>query len=662
MPTATERLLGRTYRPPGYDPGDRPGYSPARSTRKRAVAADDVDIKVAEAPKPPPPAGASAWDAAKVASVVDACCEQCSIAACSELFLKHGVDGEVLESLLNAPAAELKLLGEGPGAACQAAATIAGYGARCKLHTRLKAYVEDHKKSLKAVEDARAALQLDADGREQLSRLAGAEPAYELLDPSLRISRPVKSDKTRQVVVPVYLTLMIKKLVASRSEADEDGISLVGTLIQRPLLYDLAKLPRCSGKTATPYFATRVNEGETSVEGCFDERKVASTSQSIHGGVWRATSTTFAANLPMKLYSVFSAHPFHIMATEVMIELTSFTSTTGHELRPSILCHVKDFRNLVRVRDYDSPSKMDEMKKWEIMNSSPTVEYEADGDGVDGKKPFYTPKLRVTFYLYRDARQPFLETIAPIIFALFANALNVVFSKQFEEFLANVVAIGFTLVLMVPRLSQNESFLATFQVNHIYVALIFLSLVVSAASIPLSRKFGIKLIYIKGAAIGLSVLSLFIPFMNLCIYRRLRRVLSASPHTRVANPTTFNGKEGLVDEPGLPKRKAKVKPSDVGNKKGSDVPYGDLRQFFSQPGKLEKGRKPSLRCDPRCIHESIRDYLNVYEAKRAKPWTQKGKRFICGFTKEFMMNTAEKGTRWITCGGRRARDKAIRDA
>ena len=40
----------------------------------------------------------------------------------------------------------------------------------------------------------------------------------------------------------------------------------------------------------------------------------------------------------------------------------------------------------------------------------------------------------MTFYLYRDARQPFLETIAPIIFALFANALNVVFSSQFEEF------------------------------------------------------------------------------------------------------------------------------------------------------------------------------------------------------------------------------------
>ena len=43
----------------------------------------------------------------------------------------------------------------------------------------------------------------------------------------------------------------------------------------------------------------------------------------------------------------------------------------------------------------------------------------ADGDGVPGTKPFYTPKVKVTFYLYRDATQPFLETLMPILFAIF---------------------------------------------------------------------------------------------------------------------------------------------------------------------------------------------------------------------------------------------------
>ena len=108
-----------------------------------------------------------------------------------------------------------------------------------------------------------------------------------------------------------------------------------------------------------------------------------------------------------------------------------------------------------------------------------------------------------------------------------------------------------------------------------------------------------------------------------------------------------------MDEPGLPKRKAKVKPSDVGNKKGPTCPMLICASSSRNLVKWRRGRKPTLRCDPRCIHESIRDYLNVYEAKRAKPWTQKGKRFICGFTKEFMMNTAEKGTPTDVGGGGR---------
>ena len=67
----------------------------------------------------------------------------------------------------------------------------------------------------------------------------------------------------------MYLTLMIKKLVASRSEADEDGISLVGTLIQRPLLYDLASLPRCSGQNSDALLRDESERGRDVRRGVF---------------------------------------------------------------------------------------------------------------------------------------------------------------------------------------------------------------------------------------------------------------------------------------------------------------------------------------------------------------------------------------------------------
>ena len=85
-----------------------------------------------------------------------------------------------------------------------------------------------------------------------------------------------------------------------------------------------------------------------------------------------------------------------------MVELP-FTSESRPRAKTIDPCHVKDFRNLTS-QGLRLPSKMDEMKKWEIMNSSPTVEYEADGDGIEGKKPFL--RLRVTFYLYEMPDSP----------------------------------------------------------------------------------------------------------------------------------------------------------------------------------------------------------------------------------------------------------------
>ena len=221
MPTP----LSRTARPPGYrDPGDRRGHSPARGSRAGStrapppLAVETIDVAL-EDKQEPPQEDARAWDVQDVAAIVDECCEQAGLGACSELFLKHKVDGEVLHELLAAPAAELRFLGEGPGAACQATKTIAEYGARCKLHARLRKYVAQYTLRTQATKDAHAATKLEPDGRALLARLAGASPAYDLLDPTLCVGTSTKQAGAKQVVVPVHLTLMIKKLVADRQRA-----------------------------------------------------------------------------------------------------------------------------------------------------------------------------------------------------------------------------------------------------------------------------------------------------------------------------------------------------------------------------------------------------------------------------------------------------------
>ena len=97
-----------------------------------------------------------------------------------------------------------------------------------------------------------------------------------------------------------------------------------------------------------------------------------------------------------------------------------------------------------------------------------------------------------------------------------------------------------------------------------------------------------------------------------------------------------------MDEPGLDARLRSNRATWATRR--ADVPYADLRQFFSQPGKVEKGTKPApirRKMHPR-VHPRL---LECHEAKRAKPWTQKGKRFICGFTQGLPITLPRRGMR-----------------
>ena len=338
------------------------------------------------------------------------------------------------------------------------------------------------------------------------------------------------------------------------------------------------------------------------------------------------------------------------MAAEVLVELTSFTgklpekdfsraATTTYELRPSLVCHCRDLRNLVSVRDFDDLTKLDEMKKWEVMNTSPTVEYQADGDGIPGKKPFYTPKVKITFYLYRDATQPFLETIMPLLFAIFTNTLNIIWASDFNEFLGNELAIGLTLVFLIPSLSENESFNDTFQMNHVYVMWIFFSLMVSSTVFPVCRSLipssrtNYKKYY-KVFAIVVSWLSLVLPFSNLTIYLKLKRRLLLSPHYEAHNAMTFKGRPGKA----------------AGNSMGSDVPFLDLCQFFdpdSAPPPGDKKAKAKLKLNEATIHDDCVMDLQAYAPNGPRPWKLEGKCFRTGYSKHHATEVAESFTPFL---------------
>ena len=83
----------------------------------------------------------------------------------------------------------------------------------------------------------------------------------------------------------------------------------------------------------------------------------------------------------MKLQPILSAHPIHVMAAEVTLELSSFTGAAlerperVYEFKPNLLAHATDLRNLISVQNWDAPERMEELHRWELANTAPTVEY-----------------------------------------------------------------------------------------------------------------------------------------------------------------------------------------------------------------------------------------------------------------------------------------------
>ncbi|KAH8062516.1 hypothetical protein JL722_3435 [Aureococcus anophagefferens] len=547
------------------------------------------------------------WSAITVASAVERVCKDLGLVSVAGEFYEHGVTGDVLP-LLTLDA--LREMAHEEDGVKDRHSELTKVGSRLRIREGLAAFVARHGDvdgaalrdgvlggaTFLVPDSSRSPMTLYAEHPSNAASakfriacravrgLLQAEQAAPALQLIRRKPEQGASRKPKQVFVPVFMTLLIKKLV----EVDETSIALVGTLIQRPLVYDLERLKRVgeAEETTRPFFQMRINEGEDDDANLVLRKTVPQFVDGAEAGeAYFASSSTFVAKMPLKLNSIISSHPFHVVSASTLLELTSV---------------------------------------------------------VDGKhdKGYYCPKVRVTFYLRRAYIQPFIESLMPVVFANIALTLLVMRKTQIDlgDRLGNVVAIGLTIVFVVPQLSSSLSFQPKMQLNHVYVVWIYMALIVVLLySFGMSKAshFARRQGDVRDCLLVMLWGNLVIPFTNFVRYALFVRLLEREPRA-VANPMTFNGRVG-----GLPKR-ARARGGQEGrarglayadellagkqskgkNTAGSAIRFSDLATFFKPPeaGETRVSPNPALLHIPDDAHPNKRHFGLAYAQGDAAPW------------------------------------------
>ena len=348
---------------------------------------------------------------------------------------------------------------------------------------------------------------------------------------------------------------MVKRLEDNPN--NENEILCAATVIQRCMFVEPSLVARSGSgqeRDAADGFVVRINDS-VSGSGTAEVRKIVEADIVFQGEPtgFSSVSVTSSVELPMKKIVIFDRQPFRITACELMLELTSFTGKinlkTGHEFefRPDLMCHMEDIRNLVSIRDWQDG--LDSMREYDMINTSPTVEYIFDAKYAKDGSPqtIYVPRFRMTFYMTKDWLQPFLANLMPIIFICLGNLLNGAYSLEHafkgsghnymteeededgpaerkSDFLSDELTLGLTLVFMIPQISQSESLDNAMDLNHFFVAILFIGLILgSIGGVTHNYVFWLSNLIMWGA--------LTIPMNNFMAYCRLSASLrAASPH------------------------------------------------------------------------------------------------------------------------------------
>ena len=249
-----------------------------------------------------------------------------------------------------------------------------------KLGEQLK--FEKHLSDVWARRDVLTDMAMEPDHTESLQRLVNVTDADAVLKAidtrgDLGSQEPLPSKVTTPV--PVFQTLVVNRFV---EDGEDEPPHLLGTFIQRSLLVPLKRIVRDDGQASKSYFDTRVNNLLLDAESQCQLRDVTTTPVRVEHNnvsvVGESAVCTFNAKFPLSLREVFSVHPFHVLALECSIKLSPFDGTLNGQpvhIQPDLLTHKTDLRNLVSIRDWVQPMKLDYMRNYDLVNPNPTVEY-----------------------------------------------------------------------------------------------------------------------------------------------------------------------------------------------------------------------------------------------------------------------------------------------
>ncbi|KAJ1453059.1 hypothetical protein M885DRAFT_525056 [Pelagophyceae sp. CCMP2097] len=502
-----------------------------------------------------PPLAFETWDRKAVATVVYRCCKALdagirkNAADVADAFWKAQVTGRALAEILRYDASSH---------CAWLADVLPEHGSRATVFGELRAYVSAHGDEERPVESESDKDELSfplsashvphSDDERQAGQAAVASSSFDRFKPvacpgefgKLSLATYLigestfyseKRETSATMPMPLWATMNIKELQEEIGNADK--VLMIGTLVIRSM-FDTDLFLGVDGKQS-PRPSLKVNGSEVTDE---QLRLLSSEVEHIRGGPHCfMRTTTYSLEVATKRRNVFAKAPFNITSFQVSLDFLPLVARLPKgeliKFMPDLLCPIDDLRHLGSVED----DGLDSLDKFDIINPNPSVEVKVDSDAGYAR----ASSMKFTFYGDTDAVRAALNIIVPILFIAFGNVLNVWFSEDHDNFVANALTLGLTFVFFIPTLNQVESVSNELDLNQLLVVLIFLGLVLGCMDCKrcnggtnhlLPLHFKTLRSVVRATSFTLLWGSVLIPVLNLILYRRVKWRLRGAAYGR----------------------------------------------------------------------------------------------------------------------------------